>query len=204
MVNGCAQSVGRDGISLSTQPGFYQPHVQIVPRGQVVQVVGGPEQADTIWWWLVRTAEGVQGWGNQDEMLAVPCTAPGAGAPPADSSNAPWPVTILPPGEAPQYDPNVVVVTPIPAAPAVPVQPVPVQVVPAQSAPMQPAPAQPAAQATPAQQQTLPQTGSGLDWWFLALVLVAVVIVVGFMRRRLQVQPTSGRRLPEDDPDQER
>ena len=196
MVNGCAQSVGKDGISLSTQPGFYQPHVQIVPRGQVVQVVGGPERADTIWWWLVRTTEGVQGWGNQDEMLAVagPCGASSGGST-GDAGNAPWPVTILPPGEVPQPDQagNVVVVTPV-GAPAVPQQ----------AAPAQAAPAQPAAQATPASQQTLPQTGSGLDWWFLALLLLAVIVVVGVMRRRLQMQPQSGRSTSDDEANRER
>ena len=171
MVNGCAQSVGKDGISLSTLPGFYQPHVQIVPRGQVVYVVSGPERVDNIWWWLVRTADGVQGWGNQDTMLAVagPCTGN------TGSSTAPWPVTILPPGAVP-----------LPGQPAV------VPVVPVQTAPT--------ATATPGQSEALPQTGSGLDWWFPALILLVVVVVVGVMRRRLQMQPVPDHSTDADDP----
>jgi LPXTG-motif cell wall-anchored protein len=176
VVNGCAQSVGRNGISLSTLPGFYQDHVQIVPRGHVVQVVGGPERADAIWWWLVRTAEGVQGWGNQDDMLSLPGPCGANSDSPDGSTTVPWPVTILPPGEIPQM-----------AMPAIVSQPT----VPSQTSAQTPAPA-----------STLPQTGAGLDWWFPALMLLAVMVVVGVLRRRLQAQPVSGRATQNDEPDQ--
>lgn len=71
-VNGCVKSVGKDGVSLSTDPGFFQPHVQIAPRGDILFVVQGPVRADSIWWWRLRTNTGVEGWGNQDNITPDP------------------------------------------------------------------------------------------------------------------------------------
>ncbi len=176
VVNGCVKSVGRDGISLGSEPGFYKPHVQIIPRGRLAQVLAGPERADTIWWWRLRTDAGVEGWGNQDEMTPDPgpCAFGAAGS--VGASAPPYPVTILPSsGQNPV-----------------------VEQVPVQSAP----PAQVTPQVTATQQETLPQTGDGLEWWFLAGLLAATVIVVGYVRRRLQTQPAaSSHSLPEDETD---
>ena len=105
VVNGCVRSIGRNGISLGSEPGFYQPHVQIIPRDQLALVLAGPQRVDSIWWWQLRAESGAVGWGNQDEMTpdAGPCggsVSPGQGAPP-------YPVTILPafPGEQPAVAP---------------------------------------------------------------------------------------------------
>lgn len=71
-VNGCVLSVGKDGVSLSTEAGFYKAHVQTAPRGDILRVLQGPERVDTIWWWRLRTATGVEGWGNQDNITPDP------------------------------------------------------------------------------------------------------------------------------------
>jgi hypothetical protein len=94
VVNGCVKSIGRNGISLSTEPGFYQPHVQVIPRDQLALVLAGPARADTIWWWQLQAESGAVGWGNQDEMTpdAGPCG--GSGLP--GQATPPYPVTILP------------------------------------------------------------------------------------------------------------
>lgn len=80
--NGCVKSVGKDGVSLSTEPGFYKPHVQIAPVGDILFVVQGPVRADNIQWWLLRTAHGIEGWGNQDNITPDPgpCVAASATA----------------------------------------------------------------------------------------------------------------------------
>lgn len=180
VVNGCVKSVGRDGISLGSEPGFYKPHVQIIPRGRLAQVLAGPERADTIWWWRLRTDAGVEGWGNQDEMTPDPgpCAFGANGV--AGAATLPYPVTILPSSSLGQN----------PAGQNPVVDQAPVQVAPlGQATP----------QATPAQQETLPQTGDGLEWWFLAGLLAVTVIVVGFVRRRLQTQPAASSRSLQDD-----
>jgi hypothetical protein len=115
------KSVGKDGVSLSTEPGFYKPHVQIAPVGDILLVVQGPVRADNIQWWLLRTASGIEGWGNQDNITPDPgpCAIVRATGTPLDKA--------------------------------------------------------------------LPQTGSGVEGrFFLAFVLVAVVIAVGIARRRLR------------------
>ena len=71
-VSGCVKSIGKDGVSLSTEPGFYKPHVQIAPVGDILFVVQGPVRADNIQWWLLRTANGVEGWGSQDNITPNP------------------------------------------------------------------------------------------------------------------------------------
>jgi LPXTG-motif cell wall-anchored protein len=164
VINGCVKSVGKDGISLSTEPGFYQPHVQIIPRERLAQVLAGPERADSIWWWRLRTETGVEGWGNQDDMTPDPGPCAFGGSISAGGPTPPYPVTILPSFSFAQ--------TPV------------MEQSPAQAAP----PKQPAPQATPALQETLPQTGDSLEWWFLAGLLAVIMMVVGFTRRRLQAQ----------------
>jgi LPXTG-motif cell wall-anchored protein len=172
------RSIGRNGISLSAEPGFYQPHVQIIPRERLALVLAGPERADTIWWWRLRTDAGVEGWGNQDEMTPDPGPCAFGGNVSAGGATPPYPVTILPSFSFEQT----------PAIDQAPVQIVPL----GQATP----------QATPAQQETLPQTGNGLEWWFLAGLLAVTVIVVGFVRRRLQTQPAvSGSSLRDDETD---
>jgi hypothetical protein len=86
--NGCVKSIGKDGVSLSTAPGFYQPHVQIAPVGEILLVVQGPVRVDNIQWWLLRTATGIEGWGNQDNITPDPgpCVAAKATGAPVDKA----------------------------------------------------------------------------------------------------------------------
>ena len=88
VVNGCVKSIGKDGVSLSTDPGFYKSHVQIAPVGDILLVVQGPVRADNIQWWLLRTANGVEGWGNQDNVTLDPgpCAAVRATGTPLDKA----------------------------------------------------------------------------------------------------------------------
>ena len=123
IASGCVKSIGKDGVSLSTEPGFYKPHVQVVAVGDLLFVVQGPVRADNIQWWLLRTASGTEGWGNQDNITPNP-------------------------------------------GPCVPVK-----------------------ATSTLLNNALPQTGSGVEGWFLlAFALAAVVIVVGIARRGLQAQ----------------
>jgi LPXTG-motif cell wall-anchored protein len=154
VVNGCVKSIGRNGISLSTAPGFYQPHVQIIPREHVAQVLAGPERADNIWWWRLRAETGAEGWGNQDEMTPDPGPCAFGGSVSPGLATPPYPVTIVPSFSFAQT----------------------------------PAAGHPPAQATPSQQEALPQTGSGPELWLLAGLLAVTVIVAGSVRRRLQAQ----------------
>jgi LPXTG-motif cell wall-anchored protein len=146
--------------------------VQIIPRDRLALVLAGPERADTIWWWRLRTDAGVEGWGNQDEMTPDPgpCAFGTAGS--TGGPTPPYPVTILPSfsfEQPPASEPSSVQVAP-------------------------------PAQTTPAQQETLPQTGGSVEWWFWAALLAIVVIVVGVVRRRLQTQSAvSGRSLRDDE-----
>jgi hypothetical protein len=173
-VNGCVKSIGRDGISLSTEPGFYQPHVQIIPREHLAQVLAGPERADNIWWWQLQAETGAVGWGNQDDMTPDPGPCASGGSVLPGAQTPPYPVTILP---ASAFGQTPVVVQ-------APVQAVPL--------------AQPTLQATPAQQEALPQTGDSLEGWWLTGLLAVIVIVVGFVRRRLQTQPAVDSRSDEE------
>lgn len=175
VVNGCVRSIGRNGISLGAAPGFYQPHVQIVPRNQLALVLAGPERVDNIWWWRLRAESGAEGWGNQDEMTPDPgpCAVGGSVSP--ETQAPPYPVTILPAATLAQ----------VPAAGQMPATAMPL--------------AQPTVQAMPAQQDTLPQTGNGLELWFLAGLLAITVVVVGFMRRRWQAQPVAPSAPPDED-----
>ncbi len=165
VVNGCVKSIGRNGISLSTEPGFYQPHVQIVPRDHLALVLAGPARADNIWWWRLRAETGAEGWGNQDEMTPDP--GPCGGSVVSGQGTPPYPVTILPAFSVEQTT----------VAGQAPVQAVPL--------------GQPAPQVTPTPQETLPQTGGSLELWFLAGLLAVTVVVVGFVRRRLHAQPVA-------------
>ena len=96
VVNGCVKSVGRNGISLSTLPGFYQQFVQTIPRQHLAQVLAGPERADNIWWWRLRAETGAEGWGNQDDMTPDPGPCAFGGVTVAGAQTPPYPVTILP------------------------------------------------------------------------------------------------------------
>jgi LPXTG-motif cell wall-anchored protein len=59
-------------VGLSTAPGFYQPFIQDIPRNEILFVVDGPQRVDAIWWWKLRSAQGVEGWGNQDNITPDP------------------------------------------------------------------------------------------------------------------------------------
>jgi LPXTG-motif cell wall-anchored protein len=168
------KSIGRNGISLSAEPGFYQSHVQIIPRDHLALVLTGPARADNIWWWRLRTETGAEGWGSQDEMTPDPgpCAAGGNASP--GSATPPYPVTIMPAFSF------------VPTSPA---GELPVQVVPLE---------QPALQATPSPQEALPQTGSSIELWFLAGLLAVTMIVVGFVRRRLRAQPAAPEATPDE------
>jgi LPXTG-motif cell wall-anchored protein len=145
--------------------------VQIVPREHLALVLAGPERADTIWWWRLRAETGAEGWGNQDEMTPDPGPCAFGASVSAGGPTPPYPVTILPSFSFAQ--------TPAPEQSL------------AQAAPLP--------QATPAQQETLPQTGGSGEWWFLAVLLAIIVVVVGVVRRRLQTQFIVNNGSPQDD-----
>ncbi len=101
-VNGCVLSIGRDGVGLSAAPGFYQAFIQSAPRGDILRVLQGPERVDTIWWWRLRTATGVEGWGSQDNITPDPgpcdygVSAAAAAVQPLSAGQTPAPGGALP------------------------------------------------------------------------------------------------------------
>ncbi len=71
-----------EGLSLNAAPGFSAAYVQTASAGDRLCVIGGPERADTLWWWKFRTTGGAEGWGVSDyvekanEQCSVASAAP--------------------------------------------------------------------------------------------------------------------------------
>jgi LysM repeat protein len=66
-----------DGLNLSADPGFSGSHIQIAVADSRLCVIGGPQRADTLWWWQFRTDQGTVGWGIGDyvEKLRDKCVS---------------------------------------------------------------------------------------------------------------------------------
>lgn len=72
-VNAYARVVRPEGLNLGQGPGFDFGHVQIVGLNDIVFVLEGPQRGDGLWWWKLRTRDGVEGWGINDHIM--PCSA---------------------------------------------------------------------------------------------------------------------------------
>jgi hypothetical protein len=59
-----------DGLNLRREPGFGAPVVRELASAEVVEVVGGPQVADSARWWQVRTYEQRTGWAIEGSAAA--------------------------------------------------------------------------------------------------------------------------------------
>ena len=57
------QGTGNAGLNLRTQPTTAATIVITVKEGNPLTVVEGPQEADGLVWWKLRTADGKEGWG---------------------------------------------------------------------------------------------------------------------------------------------
>jgi hypothetical protein len=53
---------GGQGVNLRSAAGTGNARVKTLPDGTVVEVIGGPKDANDFTWWQVRDAAGVTGW----------------------------------------------------------------------------------------------------------------------------------------------
>lgn len=69
---------GSAGLTLRGGPSTLTTSLQNVSEGTVMQVIGGPEEADDFIWWQVRLPGGAEGWvaGQFIEPAAAPGSAP--------------------------------------------------------------------------------------------------------------------------------
>lgn len=73
-----------EGLGLNASPGFGSAYLQTALAGDRLCVIGGPERADTLWWWKLRTTGGAEGWGVSDyvEKTNEQCSTTAAAAAP--------------------------------------------------------------------------------------------------------------------------
>jgi LPXTG-motif cell wall-anchored protein len=79
-------------VSLNQGPGLDTGHVRQIALNDILFVIDGPQRADDLWWWRLRTREGVEGWGLNDHLspFSGECFGSAAPAPVAGAS------TVLP------------------------------------------------------------------------------------------------------------
>jgi hypothetical protein len=65
------------GVSLRGGPSTDNIRLELVPEGEAILVIGGPEEGSGFIWWQVRLANGTEGWVAGDFL--VPSAAPGVG-----------------------------------------------------------------------------------------------------------------------------
>jgi hypothetical protein len=53
---------GGQGVNLRSAAGTGNARVKTLPDGTIVEVIGGPKDANDFTWWQVRDAAGVTGW----------------------------------------------------------------------------------------------------------------------------------------------
>lgn len=62
------------GVSLRGGPSTDNIRLELVPEGEALLVIGGPEEGSGFIWWQVRLADGTEGWVAGDFL--VPSAAP--------------------------------------------------------------------------------------------------------------------------------
>jgi len=59
------------GISLRDRPGTAGMRLAVLLDGELMDVLGGPEQANDIAWWQLRTSTGLEGWAVEQYLQGV-------------------------------------------------------------------------------------------------------------------------------------
>lgn len=62
------------GVSLRGGPSTDNIRLELVPEGEVILVIGGPQEGSGFVWWQVKLADGTEGWVAGDFL--VPAAAP--------------------------------------------------------------------------------------------------------------------------------
>ena len=62
------KGTGKAGLNLRKKAATSAGIIVTMPEGTELTVVGGPEQADGLVWWKLRTADGKEGWGAADYL----------------------------------------------------------------------------------------------------------------------------------------
>jgi hypothetical protein len=63
---------GPTGLNFRKEPARTAEKISALPEGSVYEVVGGPQQADSLTWWQLKDpASGQTGWGASDYMRVV-------------------------------------------------------------------------------------------------------------------------------------
>lgn len=65
------------GVSLRGGPSTDNIRLELVPEGEAILVIGGPEEGSGFIWWQVRLPDGTEGWVAGDFL--VPGAAPNSG-----------------------------------------------------------------------------------------------------------------------------
>ncbi len=60
---------GEDGMSFRTGPGTKYIRVTVLKDGDILRVVGGPEDADDFTWWRLEAEDGTVGWAVEDFLV---------------------------------------------------------------------------------------------------------------------------------------
>ena len=63
---------GEDGMSFRTGPGTKYIRVAVLKDGDLLKVVGGPEEADGFTWWRLEAEDGTIGWAVGDFLELAP------------------------------------------------------------------------------------------------------------------------------------
>ena len=53
---------GGSGLNVRSAAGTGQARIKTLPDGTLVEVIGGPTEADGFTWWQIRDEAGVTGW----------------------------------------------------------------------------------------------------------------------------------------------
>jgi len=60
---------GEDGMSFRTGPGTKYIRISVLKDGDVLRVVGGPEDADGFTWWRLEAEDGAVGWAVENFLV---------------------------------------------------------------------------------------------------------------------------------------
>ena len=76
-VGGRVEVIGAGGVNIRIAPGTNQGRVTVGNPGDILTVIGGPEEVDGLTWWQVRKNDGQSGWAaendrTQELLQAVP------------------------------------------------------------------------------------------------------------------------------------
>jgi hypothetical protein len=69
-----AEVAGTDGLGVNVRGGPTADNIRLLtaPEGEVLLVIGGPEENGRFVWWQVRLADGTEGWVVADYLTPAP------------------------------------------------------------------------------------------------------------------------------------